>query len=120
MKCHYCLSKTIILTVTLNCRALHSSSKFYPYPSSDFSLSLYVCLCVQDYLLAVEVYESLLEELPGLRDQLLSVMGRLHLTLGDLPSAQCLFSLASSSSSEEREEEEEAERERMVRNHINQ
>ena len=66
----------------------------------------------------MEVYESLLEELPGVRDQLLSVMGRLHLTLGDLPSAQSLFSLASSS--EEREEGEEAERERMVRNHINQ
>jgi tetratricopeptide (TPR) repeat protein len=73
-------------------------------------------VAMQDYLLAVEVYEGLLEELPGLRSQLLSVMGRLHLTLGDLPSAQTLFSLA-----EDRDEkEEEGEGERMVRTHINQ
>ena len=83
-----------------------------------------VCVCLslpQDYLLAVEVYESLLEELPGLRDQLLSVMGRLHLTLGDLPSAQALFSLASSSPSPgDREEGEGEERGRMARSHMNQ
>ncbi|CAI8054099.1 Trafficking protein particle complex subunit 12 [Geodia barretti] len=72
-------------------------------------------VAMQDYLLAVEVYEGLLEELPGLRSQLLSVMGRLHLTLGDLPSAQTLFSLA-----EDRDEKEEGEEERMVRTHINQ
>ena len=96
----------------------------------EFSLYVYNChtpvkteeyiqclspLFVQDYLLAVEVYEGLLEELPGLRSQLLSVMGRLHLTLGDLPSAQTLFSLA-----EDRDEKEEGEEERMVRTHINQ
>ena len=50
----------------------------------------------QDYLLAVQVYESLLEQLPGQRSQLLSLMGRLFLSLGDLPSAQSYFSQVSS------------------------
>ena len=92
-----------------------------PVKNAQECLSPYT---VQDYLLAVEVYESLLDQLPGLRSQILSVMGRLHLTLGDLPSAQSLFSLAAtspgSSGEEDLEEGEEKEKERIVRAHINQ
>ena len=59
--------------------------------------------------------------LPDLQGQLLSLMGRLHLTLGDLPTAQSLFTQAASVQREVREDsEEEEERERLVRNHINQ
>ena len=62
----------------------------------------------QDYLLAVQVYESLLEQLPMLRCELLSAMGRLFLSMGDLSSAQnCL--------SQVMEEEGEG-----VRSHVNQ
>jgi tetratricopeptide (TPR) repeat protein len=65
---------------------------------------------MQDYLLAVQVYESLLDQLPGLQEQLLSVMGRLYLTLGDLPSAQDLFSQAATAGGGDK----------AVRTHINQ
>ena len=73
----------------------------------------------QDYLLAIEVYQSLLDHLPSLREQLQSVMGRLYLSLGDLPSAQALFSLAATSSGEEGEGEGERGS-TGVRAHINQ
>ena len=63
----------------------------------------------------MQVYESLVELLPGLEGQLLSLMGRLYLTLGDLPSAQALFSRAASAG--EREGGREV---REVRTHINQ
>ena len=56
------------------------------------------------------MYESLLDQLPGLQGQLLSVMGRLYLTLGDLPSAQDLFSQAASTGGGDK----------AVRTHINQ
>ena len=45
-------------------------------------------------MLAVQVYESLLEQLPMLRCELLSAMGRLFLTMGDLSSAQSCFTQA--------------------------
>ena len=58
----------------------------------------------------MQVYESLLDQLPGVQGQLLSVMGRLYLTLGDLPSAQDLFSQAARAGGGDKE----------VRTHINQ
>ena len=59
-------------------------------------------------MLAVQVCESLLGQLPQVRTALLSAMGQLHLSMGDLPSAQELFA---------RVVDEEGE---GVRSHLNQ
>lgn len=71
----------------------------------------------QDYLLAIQVYESLLEQLPVVQGQLQSVIGRLYLSLGDLPSSQTYFSQVASGGEEEGEVEG---RDRAVMAHINQ
>jgi len=47
---------------------------------------------IQDYSMAAEVYESIAEEVPVLKAELYSGIGRLYLQLGDLHSAQKYFS----------------------------
>ena len=74
---------------------------------------------IQDYLLAAQVYDSLLEQLPGQRGQLLSLMGRLFLSLGDLPSAQSYFSQVACLAGGEGGEGDGSERETVL-THINQ
>ena len=68
----------------------------------------------------MQVYESLLEQLPDLQGQLLSVIGRLYLTLGDLPSAQTFFSQAASAGGGDGEGDEGEERNKAVRTYVNQ
>ena len=43
--------------------------------------------------MAVEVYSSMLDLIPEQRSQILSLIGRLYLSLGDLKSAQKYFTL---------------------------
>ena len=58
--------------------------------------------------MAAEVYSSLLELLPEQRGEILSVIGRLYLQLGDLKLAQTYFTQVSELSEDGHEQKNQA------------
>ena len=84
--------------------------------SHDCSHGEGVIYPTQDFHMAAEVYNSLLEILPQQQVELHSVIGRLYLQLGDLKSAQTYFSrVVKSCDNQEQEGERQSQHQAIIK-----